>query len=59
MSMTSSPYAGELPARDKIADVYTVGYLQATERQLRFATAGLGLRLPPGACCLKSLFHNC
>ena len=36
---TCSPYAGELPARDKIADVYTAGYLQATERHLRFATA--------------------
>ncbi len=49
---TSSPYAGELPARDKIADVYTAGYLQATERHLRFATARLGLRLSPGATIL-------
>jgi hypothetical protein len=38
-----SPYVGELPARDKIADVHTPGYLQATERHLRFATARLGL----------------
>jgi 2-polyprenyl-3-methyl-5-hydroxy-6-metoxy-1,4-benzoquinol methylase len=49
---TSSPYAGELPARDKIADVYTAGYLQATERHFRFATARLGLRLSPGATIL-------
>jgi SAM-dependent methyltransferase len=41
-----------LPARDKIADVYTAGYLQATERHLRFATARLGLRLSPGATIL-------
>jgi SAM-dependent methyltransferase len=41
-----------MPARDKIVDIYTDGYLQATERQLRFATAGLGLRLPPGATIL-------
>ena len=39
MPMTRSPYAGKLPARDKIADVYTAGYLQATERHFRFATA--------------------
>jgi hypothetical protein len=51
---TCSPYAGELPARDKIADVYTPGYLQATERHLRFATARLGLRLPPGATILDT-----
>ena len=52
MPPTASPYAGELPARDKIADVYTAGYLQATERHLRFATALLGLRLSPGATIL-------
>lgn len=52
MPTTCSPYAGEMPARDKIADIYTDGYLQATERQLRFATAGLGLRLSPGATIL-------
>jgi SAM-dependent methyltransferase len=52
MPTTCSPYAGEMPARDKIVDIYTDGYLQATERQLRFATAGLGLRLPPGATIL-------
>ena len=49
MATTCSPYAGDMPARDKIVDIYTDGYLQATERQLRFATAGLGLRLSPGA----------
>ena len=54
---TSSPYAGELPARDKIADVYTAGYLQATERHLRFATARLGLRLCPGATILDFGYH--
>ena len=52
MPTTCSPYAGEMPARDKIVDIYTDGYLQATERQLRFATAGLGLRLSPGATIL-------
>jgi cyclopropane fatty-acyl-phospholipid synthase-like methyltransferase len=41
-----------MPPRDKIVDIYTDGYLQATERQLRFATAGLGLRLSPGATIL-------
>jgi 2-polyprenyl-3-methyl-5-hydroxy-6-metoxy-1,4-benzoquinol methylase len=49
---TCSPYAGKLPARDKVADVYTAGYLQATERHFRFATARLGLRLSPGATIL-------
>ena len=52
MPTTCSPYAGEMPARDKIVDIYTDGYLQATERQLHFATAGLGLRLSPGATIL-------
>ena len=52
MPTTCSPYAGEMPARDKIVDIYTDGYLRATERQLRFATAGLGLRLSPGATIL-------
>ena len=52
MPTTCSPYAGEMPPRDKIVDIYTDGYLQATERQLRFATAGLGLRLSPGATIL-------
>ena len=52
MPTTCSPYAGEMPARDKIVDIYTDGYLQATERHLRFATEHLGLRLPPGATIL-------
>ena len=37
---TCSPYVGELPARDKIADVYTPGYLQATERHFGFRYRG-------------------
>src|ERR1700704_6235578 len=52
MPTICSPYAGELPARDKIPDIYTPGYLLATERHLRFATAGLGVRLSPGATIL-------
>jgi len=47
--MTDSPYAGELPAREKIPNAYVAEQAQAAERHLRFATARLGLRLPPGA----------
>ena|SRR2546421_9031483 len=47
--MTNSPYAGELPAREKIPNAYVAEQAQAAERHLRFATARLGLRLPPGA----------
>jgi SAM-dependent methyltransferase len=52
MPTIGTPYAGQMPARDKIVDIYTAGYLQATERHLRFATGHLGLRLPPGATIL-------
>jgi SAM-dependent methyltransferase len=47
--MIDSPYAGELPAREKIANAYAAEQLQAAERHLRFAAARLGLRLAPGA----------
>ena len=47
--MTESPYAGELPAREKIPNAYVAEQAQAAERHLRFATARLGLRLAPGA----------
>ena len=47
--MTYSPYAGELPAREKIPNAYVAEQAQAAERHLRFATARLGLRLAPGA----------
>jgi SAM-dependent methyltransferase len=47
--MTCSPYAGELPAREKIANAYAADHARAAERHLRFATARLGLRLSPGA----------
>jgi SAM-dependent methyltransferase len=47
--MTYSPYAGDLPAREKIPNAYVAEQAQAAERHLRFATARLGLRLAPGA----------
>ena len=42
--MTCSPYAGELPAREKIANAYAADHARAAERHLRFATARLGLQ---------------
>jgi SAM-dependent methyltransferase len=50
--MTYSPYAGEIPAREKIVNAYAADHARATERHLRFATARLGLRLSPGATIL-------
>jgi SAM-dependent methyltransferase len=51
--MTYSPYAGEMPAREKVADAHAADYLRAAERHLRFATGRLGVRrLPPGAVIL-------
>jgi SAM-dependent methyltransferase len=47
--MTYSPYAGEIPAREKIVNAYAADHARAAERHLRFATARLGLRLAPGA----------
>ena len=47
--MTHSPYAGEMPAREKIADLHAADHLRAADRHVRFATGALGLRLPPGA----------
>lgn len=47
--MNDSPYAGELPAREKIPNAYVAEQAQAAERHLRFATAHLGVQLAPGA----------
>jgi SAM-dependent methyltransferase len=47
--MSYSPYAGEIPAREKIVNAYAADHARAAERHLRFATARLGLRLSPGA----------
>jgi SAM-dependent methyltransferase len=47
--MTPSPYAGELPAREKIPNAYVAEQSQAAQRHLRFATERLGVRLAPGA----------
>ena len=47
--MTYSPYAGEIPAREKIVNAYAAEHARAVERHLRFATSRLGLRLSPGA----------
>jgi SAM-dependent methyltransferase len=47
--MTYSPYAGEMPAREKIPNAYVAEQEQAAERHLRFAQARLGVRLQPGA----------
>ncbi|MGA7489036.1 MAG: class I SAM-dependent methyltransferase [Xanthobacteraceae bacterium] len=52
MPTTCSPYADELPARDKIVDAYAADHLRAADRHLRFATGGLGVRIPPGATIL-------
>jgi SAM-dependent methyltransferase len=50
--MTESPYAAQLPAREKIADTHAAENLRAAERHMSFATARLGARLPPGAAIL-------
>ena len=52
MPTTYSPYAGEMPGREKIVDVNTADPSLAVERHLRFATARLGLCLSPGATIL-------
>src|SRR5262245_1246990 len=48
-AMTCSPYAGALPAREKIVNAYAADHTRAAERHLRFASARLGLRLSAGA----------
>lgn len=52
MPTIGSPYAGEMPARQKIVDVNAGEQSRAVERHLRFATARLGLRLPSGSTIL-------
>jgi SAM-dependent methyltransferase len=47
--MDSSPYAGEIALRPKIANADAAESLKAAGRHLNFATARLGLRLFPGA----------